>query len=483
MTCNLPAEYAGMLSDGGRLEPVGTGSIYNAKSVARPPLFDATGAPSSGPGGCVVEPCFGVVKCPLPYVANKPTAPCEYEYVTVKCKKKPEEACGAVRQPCQQKRCCAPERRTHCYTLPPKRPDCYPQIPRPYDPLLFIDAFDTFKPGQKEKHMWNFFSDGEGFCASDGKWKTGRNGLTVNAKRFTKTFPEDSDDVHQLGYLDHIKTFFILNSEFEVPQCGEVYGEAWMSARIFGADAPCVCESPPDGFGKFVVDPSSDLRLGYADFSMLDFDSGVHLGFAVTNAAIYALYEQWPFNGDDGCGEPRANFAAAYYVGGRNVKEPMCDFARLGLAVDRVRGGLWYLNNNLVHQQVRLGTLPDPKHTLYRTCGGSASEVTVKCVRIGFGLFTMLDAFAPNNPEYSVISGGRGGRKGSICGDMCASSSSASDERQVALVRLSSTAYYAPLRPTSRPLFVYSDCNPRRNRLFGQGAVMQLRQVKVENRC
>jgi len=85
--------------------------------------------------------------------------------------------------------------------------------------LGYNDAFEDFDVGNTDKNMYNFFTDGTDFIANDGKISNTGTGLIVNAKVFTKTFPP-FDGVVENGSLDHFKTFIILNSTFELRECG-----------------------------------------------------------------------------------------------------------------------------------------------------------------------------------------------------------------------------------------------------------------------
>lgn len=416
------------------------------------------GCNKAGCGGCVKNPCNGSVAYIQPYVTSKPCATEYYTIQTVK-KKKEHDPCEPVEQPCQKRRCCRPEPRTLCKKYPPPREDCYPQDPRPYD-QAFADGFESFKIGLSTKDRWNYFSNGKHFVADGGVAKLNK-GLVINSKVFTKTYPEESDEITDHGYLDHFKYLAILQSDYQVPTCGEVRVEACAASRAFEVDRAtneCV-------FGDAVTDPDSDLRLAASGINMLDTSTGLHLAMLMTNSAIYAVYEMLPFDNNDGCGDPKASFAAAWFVGGRNKKNPLCDYVTLGVALDGQKGALWYIDNTLVHQVVRPGTTPDPEHTLYIT-PGNGLPVKPECVRVGFGHFTYLDAFSPNGPSY-----------------VASRHHDRIEEREQALIRLSTLKYYSATRPLNRPAFKYDCENPESARLFGQGAIMKLLNFEVTYRC
>lgn len=365
------------------------------------------------------------------------------------------DPCKPARQPCQRKMCCPPERKTVCVEYPPRRKNCYKNDPRPWQ-QLFDDAFDgELNIGPSEDNDWNFFTNGEDFTADDGKARVARDGLTISARKFAKTYHSKSRrgklPCVEEGFLDHFKTFVIRNSEYPVPDCGQLYAEAYMSGRTFGT------ENHP--FRRHVVDHTSDLRLACCAFSMIDFETGLHIWFAVTNDSYYAIYEVMPIDyedAEDGDSGVKASFAGAFFVGRRNSVNPLGDFARLGLALDKRKGASWYINGNLVHNEPNLGALPRHSNILYQIVG-EPKQLDVRCVHIGLGLFTMLDAFPPE--VFPVTEGNR-----------------------VGLARLTNFRYSAPFRKHDDATFV-EDCPKISHLLFDQGAAMKVRHLKVELRC
>jgi hypothetical protein len=364
------------------------------------------------------------------------------------------EGCKLARQPCQRKMCCPPERQSVCVEYPPRRKNCYKNDMRPWQ-QLYTDAFETdFNIGPHEDNIWNFFSNEDGFTADDGKVRVARDGLTISAREFSKTYRRTHKGKPQLvedGFLDHFKSYVILNSEFPVPDCGQLYAEARIAGRTFGTEK--------HRFDGYVVDHTADLRLAACAFTMIDFETGVHIWWAVTNDSYYAVYEVLPIDYEDsqeGESGVKASFAGAFWIDRRNAVNPLTDFATLGLALDKRKGASWYINGNLVHNVRTIGALPRHSNVLYQIAGES-KPLDVRCVQIGMGLFTMLDAFPPE--VFPVTEANR-----------------------VGLARLTNFRYCAPFRKDDDATFAV-DCPKARDLLFGQGAMMKVKHVKVEFRC
>jgi hypothetical protein len=190
---------------------------------------------------------------------------------------------------------------------------------------------------------------------------------------------------------------------------------------------------------------------------MIDFEQGLHIAIALTNKRIYALQEVLPIDQEDGCDDDgKAAFAAAKLIGTRNEKNPLSDFARLGVALDKNKGAKWYINGVLKCSQERLGFLPNPEDILYQV-GGEPSEINPECVHVGFGLFTMLDAVQPQNR-----------------GDL--------DAAGTGLVRLTEFEYQHPWKADEQVAFV-QELGEKQCKLFGQGGALKIKELKVELRC
>jgi len=443
-------------------------------------MMSSNGGGNGGDGGggqIFKDRCTGETKKLLPYLPAESKQEFDILAVKVVPKSKLHQAL-TTRQPCQQLKTCKLPPRTKCYQCGPRREDPYPQDPRCYK-LEYSDGFDEFKVGQKQGCVWNYFTnlseecgDGEiGFTANDGKHKlSAKEGLILTAPRFTKTFvpkreqmkrlsaynhdyedPYDDEDETNSYLLDRFKLLIVLNADFTIPECGELYAAACISGKTHGT------ENHP--FGDAVINHMSDLRLAYCCFSMIDFELGLHIAFALTNDSIYALYERLPVDIEDGKedGKGPASFAFAHLIGRRNHKNPLADFADFGLAIDKRKGAKWYVDGVLKYSISRLGHLSDPSDALYQF-SGEPTSIMPQCAHIGFGLCTMLDAVQPNNAGDKVAAG-------------------------TGLVKLTEFEYQHPWYADRTVEFKNSDNTDRHAKLFGQGASMKIKNVRVELRA
>lgn len=377
-------------------------------------------------------------------------------------------------QPCQAKRCCTAKHHTVCYKPAPKRENCYIADHQEYDLAYNISAFITeFELGPFGGNAWNDFTNGKDFTADDGEVFTNKKGLSMVAKSFGVTYPpvnlDNSGQPHPNGFLDHFKRWIIRNSDYQVESCGQIYVEACMAARIFGNDgvgnfATGSNSQQPmntaaiDTFGAAINNPKSDARTGFAAVTMTDFSSGLNAMVAFTDETIWAIYEMLRFDQEDGVAEngSRASFAAAFFMGQRNVARPHDDFARVGIAYDKNKGLTWYLDGVAVHNEPRPGYPPKHENILYMVPGESR-RVDVECLRFGLGLFTMLDALPMETDRISP-------------------------SQQQGLVRLTPASYSLPLRPGRDVSFV-NETSPPEARLPGTGALAIVKEFKIVYRC
>jgi len=330
-----------------------------------------------------------------------------------------------------------------------------------------------------------------------------KKGLTVVSRAFTKTYPaptagaasaaatdflvQNANDGGQLssaaaealsgisaqpspnGFLDHTKFVAILNSEYKTPECGQLYVEACIAARILnvqsaalGKEGSTVIDSNGDiqysTFGNAINNPETDLRLGYAALMMVDYETGLCAKVALVNGCIYAVYEMLAYDIEEGLAEDgrRVVFGSAHFLASRDSVRPMHDYVRVGIGYDRQKGLSWYINDVVLHREVRVGFPGKPKDLLYYM-PGEARTVQPTCFRCGFGFFTMLDALPPSIDQISP-----------------------SNRR--ALVRLTTGKYINPLRPSQEAQFVFEN-SPVSARTPRTGAVCSIRNFKIAYRC
>jgi hypothetical protein len=171
-----------------------------------------------------------------------------------------------------------------------------------------------------------------------------------------------------------------------------------------------------------------------------DFESGLVFNFFLTNARIYVLYERLPFARDT-----LGNYAAFTLMIPVADRSP-ADEHHLEVSYSKGAGIVrWFVDGAEVYHVDKIGYLIERQH-LTLDHGGLELEVAPNQLACGMGMFSLLDAFWSN----------RG------------------------LVRLSSTIdYWNPVVGPPTSVNFLDDQSRQSNRLFGQGAQLQVRRYLV----
>lgn len=405
------------------------------------------------------NPCTGEVKIPYdcPIIPKR-----QEQFVVVKqCAAPAQNPCELPYQCCQRRRCVPPKCKTICYTCQPKREDCEPCKPRCYE-LAYLDSFDKFDVGTCPDSHWIFYSNGDDFVANDGKREIKRDGLVITASPFTVTYPPGNIvGPVKNGDLDHYKTAIILNSEFEVRECGQIFAETCVSGLVNTGDWE-------ENYADYVYSPKFDFRLAYvAAITAWDFENAGYYEVALTNDVVVATYSRTLAERDDfgGGGGNYAAFTAAKLIGRRTGNEGLKDFVKTGIAISGSnRTVSYYLEGNKVHEFANLGNAPDPELVVL-DYGGSNENVVPTVVSFGFGTGDLLDGTIPSfssakkDPDYLL-------RK---------------------LAKLTTTETINPYRSSPRaeidPIPAAVSEPAREDRLYGQGAILKIKQIKIEYQC
>ena len=187
-------------------------------------------------------------------------------------------------------------------------------------------------------------------------------------------------------------------------------------------------------------DPN-DMRLASFAFNTMDMETFMVFDFFITNNQIYVFYERLPFGR-----ETLGNYAAFSYKIPVAEREPD-DFHKLKISYDKDKGVVsWFINNSKVFSVDNIGHHIDDKY-LILDHGGEEELVKPDQLVAGLGLFSLLDA----------AEDGKG------------------------LVRLSSEEnfYLDPSASTPTPLSFVDEQSLESNRLFGQGAKLEVKQINV----
>jgi hypothetical protein len=264
---------------------------------------------------------------------------------------------------------------------------------RAKDPLVYTTVIDDFKGGfsaNTADAKWNYFAFGP-YVGNDGvattsKPKGGRLTVTSPAgaggkPAFTLTAPPNGG---LPGDLDHVKWLVFANatSSAGFPGYDTAPGyvtscEAHVGGQVFGTEA--------NPFGAGANDPS----LGFVGAVNGDFETFMIFDFALTNDAVYALYERLPFGRS--ASHNYASFTALTRVASRRPG----DMHALKVAYDRsARTVSWLVGGREVYKIERVGYYPPDRGSVVIDRGGEEEDVgEIRQLVCGFGTFTLMDGF------------------------------------------------------------------------------------------
>ncbi len=292
----------------------------------------------------------------------------------------------------------------------------------------------------------------------DGKTTTSSDGLNVvptatNTKTgkpaFAYTTGKEADGGQ--GAYDHLKWYALTNHQsssgfkgFDAQDGRVLTFDTTMSARTFGTE-----EHP---FGDAVDNPRIDLRLAAGAMTTIDQESNMVFDFFITNGWVYVLYERLPKQGAD-----YAAFTYAKPVERRISPDQDHDLA---ISYDKSAGTVtWSIDGREVYKVDKIGYKPADREDLIIDLGGREELVEPRQLAAGIGMFTLLDADGP---------------------DTSAKQSKGADHG--ALVKLTDTTpYYDPDSGEPAPQRFTDDKSLAANRLWGQGAQLDVAQLSVEN--
>jgi len=316
----------------------------------------------------------------------------------------------------------------------------------PTKPGTMQIKWDDFSQGFTQDKWFNF--EAGFYVGDDGIVTTSNKGLkvvssgtnpTTGEPAFTKTLAQEDVNGGLPGAIDHVKWLAYMNhtSSKGVPGFDAVSGkvlsfETWMSGRTFGT------QNHP--FGDAIEDPN-DIRLASFAFNTMDMESFMVFDFFITNNQIYAFYERLPLGRDT-----LGNYAAFSYKIPVMKRNPE-DVHRLKISYDPDKGTIsWFVNNSKVFQVDKIGYHIDRKYMILDH-GGEEELVKPTQLVAGLGLFTLMDAY----------------------------------ENGKGLVKLSTEEdfYFDPLQDESTPLEFVDNKSLETNRIFGQGAQLEVKKVNV----
>lgn len=226
---------------------------------------------------------------------------------------------------------------------------------------------------------WAFFQAGD-LIGNDGIVSLGKDGLSVISPGTVDGHPAftleaDSD-------LDHVKWLVTANHTASSGYPGFDTGvRTSCSARLRG-----------EVYGVEDNDP----RPAFVASVNGDFERSFMFDFAVTNDAVYALYERLPF-----ARTPDNHYASFTYLVRAADRSPK-DWHDMRVTYDRpARAVTWYLEGEEVLKVDKIGHYLGPEHegNLYIDRGGLEEEVPeLRQLTCGFGSFSLMDSTIDDKP-------------------------------------------------------------------------------------
>ncbi|WP_449536521.1 DUF6081 family protein [Ferdinandcohnia sp. Marseille-Q9671] len=286
------------------------------------------------------------------------------------------------------------------------------------------------------------------YTGNDGTVTTSNKGLkvvssgthpTTGEPAFTRTLAQEHANGGLPGAIDHVKWLAYMNHYsskgfpgFDAISGKELSFETWISGRTYGTNT--------HPFGEAVQD-SNDIRLASFAFNTMDMESFMVFDFFITNDQIYAFYERLPLGR-----ATLGNYAAFSYKIPVKKRNPE-DVHRLKISYDKDKGTVsWYIDNSKVFQVDKIGHHIDRKYMILDH-GGEEELVKPDQLVAGLGLFTLMDAY----------------------------------ENGKGLIKLSTEEnfYFDPLQGVPTPLEFVDNESQESNRIFGQGAKLEVKQINV----
>jgi hypothetical protein len=316
----------------------------------------------------------------------------------------------------------------------------------------FSDGFTVGPIGSTAK--WFYFATPDGaFVGDDGNTYTAGQTLTVLPRgtnprsrlpAFSKTVAQES--VSGLaGGLDHVKWLVYMNhlASSGVPGFDAPLGQKLVCQATLGGVTLGTASHP---FGSAVVDPQDDLRLASFALNAIDFETFMVFDVFYTNKRIYALYEHLPF-GRGSMGGPFGEYAAFTYAVPIFTRAPG-DVHTVAVVYDRAAGVVSWTVDGQEKFRVNNPGFRIGRSNLLLDHGGTEQSFVPRQLDCGMGSFSLLDAHGARN---------RG------------------------LVELSAMPnfYFNPTAGAPTPEAFVDPASQQSSRLFGQGAILTVRQPSV----
>jgi len=285
--------------------------------------------------------------------------------------------------------------------------------------------------------------------------------LEIDSSTFTKTWVTTPAAT---GGLDHVKYLAYHKTAVTLPDDGsEVLYEVVASGKQ-------TIGTIPGALQPGVTNPLSDLRIAGSAINTIDYATWMVYDVFFTDETIYAFYERLPFGRTDfgGSDVNYHAFSHAIPIGSRDRTDPINDFARVGIAINKSKGYVRWLVNGV--EKFRVTDLGMPIDRKYRILdhGGISQRVTQNTLNVGFGTFTLLDMSNPSASDPAIA---------------MTMAAAATKDANTPLLQLGLPAQY--IDPDQVNTATGADIaatfldNTDGNRLFGNGAVLRIKSLSV----
>ncbi len=223
----------------------------------------------------------------------------------------------------------------------------------------------------------------------DGIQTQNATGFTVTSTPFTFTTVLSNDNAKWLKYSTKP---FLFSSK-----CETIFEALVASKQSIDPDIL------PINFDNRIRNIKEDIRLCSSAISLYDPITFITFNFALSDSALYAIYERNPNGKPHWSGNPSskdyAAFSHAIRVSSINRDDPLKDFVRLGIGYNKSKNVVkWYMDGVEVLALDRIGLKCDEKFRMI-DYGGIEEIVRPSSFHYGFGTFSLLNMAIPN--DYS----------------------------------------------------------------------------------
>lgn len=304
--------------------------------------------------------------------------------------------------------------------------------------------FDTLTPRPDEPgNKWEyidlpFFN----FTSRGGSFISGPNGGFVNANPYNNTYGQSI-----LGSQLNSLKFLLENSELvPVPASGQLDVQWKVAVENFKIN-----ESP---FPAEMVN-KNDVRLGSGVLFLHDLDNDLYFDWLITNDRIYARYAR-----DTLARAATPGYASFVFIVPVAERRP-CDMNMLRVKLDSVnKSAHWFVGGHEVFKVTQVGKFLKDRNFMTQDLGGVQTLAFPTSVRISFGAVTLLD----NYPT---------------CKRACDCNFPMIRTALVNQGTAASPKQYDPLLGPPVPATYYDNQSLASNRLWGQGSIMNLKELAV----